>query len=224
MNGRIRVIAASLPILWACASCDSPPVQSKLSQETPDLCPEKHTNLKMVPILYGLVPVGEARERINNHKAVLAGTCIVGPEKEMLICQTCGYKYLPQSFSWEKTTQVVSSFDPPLNKVLYEFRLPFQASYSYQRIVKPDDMIEDNMFIEFKNIEYEQRADVVVDKLLVAAGASDIKNGTLTIYEESSVRESLAGSRKLIAESEGKKVEVLILIKAERTILGLTVR
>jgi hypothetical protein len=70
----------------------------------PKSCPFGHTELKRVPILYGLLAMdADLQKRIDNLE-VWPGGCILGEEKEKLVCKKCSYHFEPLFGYWSKQT------------------------------------------------------------------------------------------------------------------------
>lgn len=103
------------------------------------VCPNGHTALKDVPILYGLPvfdgPEGKAlREAVKKSEVALGG-CEVMPDspRQVVRCTTCRFTYSilstdrPKEGSWRLSSSDPAAFQIPLSELVRSFPLPVKS-------------------------------------------------------------------------------------------------
>ena len=73
---------------------------SAKSAQQPTTCPFGHTELKRIPIVYGLLAMDADLQKKIDNLQVWPGGCILGDEKEKLVCKTCRYSFEPHFGYW----------------------------------------------------------------------------------------------------------------------------
>ena len=76
-------------------------------------CPNGHTTIKLVPIVYGMIEkTPETLKREENYQVAYGGCCVGKYGKYKIVCTTCGcHTYEGDSPWFDKTTKVVPSRD-----------------------------------------------------------------------------------------------------------------
>src|SRR5262249_22133096 len=97
----VKALALACLILQASLLTAAP---SAGSPQLPKSCGFGHTDVKRVPIMYGLLAMDADLQWRIDHLEVWPGGCIVGDEKEKLVCKTCRYYYEPLFGYWSKDT------------------------------------------------------------------------------------------------------------------------
>jgi hypothetical protein len=69
----------------------------------PTVCPFGHTEIKKIPIAYGLLAQTDELQKQIDNLEVWPGGCCVGQEKDKFVCEKCRYSFEPFGESWQKS-------------------------------------------------------------------------------------------------------------------------
>lgn len=139
MKCGLRVVCAAA-ILAASVSCQADePEQLIAANDRPTECPDGHTELRDIPIRYGMVSNDEQTQQdLADLKYVLGG-CSVGKDspKTALICARCRFRYRGNGI-WHKSSTNAGLFGLPFSKVLLDFLKSFkpEGAVHYDQTVK----------------------------------------------------------------------------------------
>jgi hypothetical protein len=98
-SATMKALVIACVILQAFLSTAAPHDQPA---QVPTTCPFRHTDLKRVPIMYGLLGTDADLQRRIDNLEVWPGGCVLGDEKEKLVCKTCRYCFEPLFGYWSK--------------------------------------------------------------------------------------------------------------------------
>ena len=151
-----------LLLLAGCKSCDTSfPEDSYfvLDEEidVPDLdsleeCPYGHSNLKRIPILYGLPMASEELTRKLKNNEIVLGGCCVGPAEEVIECLECGFGieegFSPSSTLWRRASEDPDSFERKISELLINLKPPGAEQTSFSQTVDLRDEWSESVYID----------------------------------------------------------------------------
>lgn len=149
---------------FAFIGCAGEPTAKSLKK-----CPNGHTTLKDVPIVYGnLAWEGPAAKKWQNLEFV-AGGCVSSFDspKHEVICTTCRFAHsilsttTPEDGSWTRSSYHVDSFPKPISNLVKSFPVP--PKRRLQEPVSFTQSLSDRMELQYEGVGY--RTTAPADKL-----------------------------------------------------------
>jgi hypothetical protein len=154
-------IAALLLVASGCNSGDTDRVSSTfLSQpqyqvpETGELqgahtqksCPDGHTNLREIPVVYGyIIPDEDFLRRVENREVIRAG-CTVFPTESYIICLDCDFRFDTHYKYWEKSADRPVAFARRLSSLIVDAPVPEDARPQYSQKVRDNQVGVEKMW------------------------------------------------------------------------------
>ncbi|MBN1670617.1 MAG: hypothetical protein JXR37_06270 [Kiritimatiellae bacterium] len=119
----IAVVAVVVVLLALSQGCQTAP-RWKTSVDF-SACPNHHTNLRDVPILYGEIDSEGAEQDYGRFGYVCGGSPLsIHSPTSTVRCATCGFVYQQEHDAWARVAEDAASFAIPFPSILAEF-LPF---------------------------------------------------------------------------------------------------
>lgn len=99
-------------------------------------CPNGHSRLRDVPIAYGLVIPDEDFRRRKANREIVQGGCCIRPEKHIILCLECDYRYDIGGHYWTLTSDRPSAFSRKLPPLILNVPLPSDAKPTYEQRIR----------------------------------------------------------------------------------------
>jgi hypothetical protein len=175
-------------------------------------CPDGHTTLKDVPIIYGLLAIDtpEQKEKLNQaikSYRIWPGGCVstIESPKVRVTCTTCGFGFEAEFNHWSRSSPELASFTRPFSHQTSTFPKPskpeLKDTVEYNQSVYRNEVIDEGL-------SYTSTED---RDTLIASINRWFKN-TIAVPPPPSEREvtALDGTEKLITEWNAEHLSVML--------------
>ena len=142
------------------------PLVSEAETTSADLkrCPDGHTTLRDVPIVYGVpsVPSDVIARHVRRFDYILGG-CDVMPDSPRVrpTCTTCRFGYDSQAMTWSRHSADPRSFQRPFSPLLTSFPRPAHLrSADYLQEVRDDRVISEEIWFSAGRDQPTLKADI----------------------------------------------------------------
>ncbi len=218
MHIRTITIITTASLLYATA--DEPPVvielfgrgkQTHPTSATLKQCPDGHTTLKDVPIVYGTPPFdGPAAKRWQESIQkfeMWSGGCVSWPDSPTVrpTCTTCGFGYDSEPGHWSRESADITTFKRTFSPFIASFPKPTahdqKGSLRYHQSVSTNRVVYQS--VSFTSAEPR-------DALVARINAWFSTNSITTTYTEKEFTVTFDGSQKLISDWQAPRVSVMM--------------
>ena len=215
----IRAITIIIAACLHSAAAAEPPVvidllgpgkRSHPTSATLKQCPDGHTTLKDVPIIYGTPPfdgpAAEHWQRSIQKYDMWSGGCLKMPDSPTVrpTCTTCGFGYDSHFGHWSRASADIWTFKRSFSPLVASFPKPGathqKGAFRYTQSVSTNRVVSQS--VSFTSSEPR-------DSLVGRINAWFKTNGITTSYTEGEHTVTFDGSQKLISDRRAESVRVM---------------
>ena len=138
-NGRDEA-EAPVVLLWTEAGIAQLPGPA-LRAAAFETCPNGHTDLRDVPIVYGLLTPDPELQRQLDNREIIAGGCNLRPLESYVVCFECDFRFDAYFREWERCSEDRLSFKRRLGKLIDTFPEFQDATPAYRQALNEDGQV-----------------------------------------------------------------------------------